>query len=710
MPDPERKLDVPLSLAYRAWLQDQESSPDAGISVSLSFDGDLSQIEGLGFETHTVLGDLALGVVHFRDIPALTENDSVLWIAVGESPERTLDTAVRDTRARATAPINGPPVDGLWHADVSSGALTKVPRGTGRGVIVAVIDTGIDFTHPMFMSQRSPTWKTRILRIWDMGLTPATVNDCPPVRLLASANTYGVEYDTAEIEAHLNGGQAINHRDCDGHGTHVAGIAAGGTVFGYFGDATYVGVAPEADIIAVRYLYLPEKIYYKLPNGSVGPEVTDASRFADAVLYCLRTARELGKSVVINMSFGDGSLPGDGLDDRSRLVDSILDPAHADDDVHFPTRAAVVKSAGNDGVNSELVGRIEVPLSGEIVVPFALVDARDGMQTDWRDCQQRLHKPDLSLNFWYARPAAPLSVRFAVRLPHNNMFSADVSAGGKLELGINPIVGPPRNDIIVAFAPNIHRITIEHKDMPAVPHPAGGTVQRQHVRIFVGPKFSMGRLSYHEGIYEVRIKAPAGTIIFVKGRMEFWNAGAAVFRMNPTLQNGTDRHTNIRRLADSTILDPLGRHVITVASYSEIPDPFDGPTTAQGITSSSSRGPLRDYSNPSRPPIAVKPDIAAPGDKITSADTRHKEDWLQWPWWYWGLRFIEHGGTSMSAPMVAGTIALMFEKNPNLNVTQIRTALSTTTRAAVEPSAAPHSTNAYGVGRLDTMRSHQSTP
>ena len=112
------------------------------------------------------------------------------------------------------------------------------------------MDTGIDFTHPMFIDASG---NTRILRIWDQTLTPATIAECPPVRLPASNDTYGVEFDAAKIQGHLNGGAQIAHRDCAGHGTHVAGIAAGGTNFvPVFGDAELVGVAPEADIIAVK--------------------------------------------------------------------------------------------------------------------------------------------------------------------------------------------------------------------------------------------------------------------------------------------------------------------------------------------------------------------------------------------------------------------------------------------------------------------------
>src|SRR4029079_18310576 len=106
----------------------------------------------------------------------------------------------------------------------------------------------------MFMSQLTPTKKTRIKRIWDQGLVPASITECPAQSLLLPRGRYGVECDDTKIETAINAGPLLPHRDCEGHGTHVAGIAAGGTVFGPGGDASKVGVAPKADIIAVKVL------------------------------------------------------------------------------------------------------------------------------------------------------------------------------------------------------------------------------------------------------------------------------------------------------------------------------------------------------------------------------------------------------------------------------------------------------------------------
>jgi hypothetical protein len=65
---------------------------------------------------------------------------------------------------------------------------------------------------------------------------------------------------------------------------------------------------------------------------------------------------------------------------------------------------------------------------------------------------------------------------------------------------------------------------------------------------------------------------------------------------------------------------------------------------------------LRDFSDPPLGPIAAKPDIAAPGNDITSAMSRHVPGLVQWPWRYWGVRFQDMSGTSMASPMVAGLL------------------------------------------------------
>lgn len=709
MPNPgeSAKLDASLAAALHAYevSSDGDRHAAAGISVALRFEGDLTAIEALGFETHLVTSNEALGVLWFQDLPALIAHPGVLRIAAGRRHKSRLDTAVRDIQARAMIPISGAPIDGLWNAVIATGALTNVPDATGKDVIVAIIDTGIDYKHPMFMSQLAPTKKSRILRIWDQGLVPAALADCPPVARLASPSTYGVEFDTTKIEADLNGGAALAHKDCDGHGTHVAGIAAGGVLFPPGGDAGKVGVAPEASIIAVKYIDTPDHIFYRLAAGP-GAEVGWTLRFRDAVLYCLRTARALSKPVVINMSFGSGAMPGDGLDDDAVFVDQLMNPASAPGPLNFPRGAVVVHAAGNDGdITDRQLARITVPAGGEITVPIELSDTRGVTQTRWEQCAQRLHKPSVGVNFWYRRASAVLSVRFTMRSPNNGPFGTNVLVGGTLTRGFVPRIGPPLSVSSVAPSANVHRMKVEHEDTPAAPHPAGGTVRRQRVYCSVEPKESGGTISYHPGIYEVRIQAPAGTEIFALCDQEFWGPGLTViFRIANTMQDGSLLHGNIRITNEFTATDTLGQHAITVAAYDE--------GNANHIASFSSRGPLRDFSDPATPlPVIPKPDIAGPGVRINSAEGVDTEALLpRTPNFAAGIRFHELSGTSMAAPVVAGVIALMLDKKADLHTAETRSILAAAVRAAVVPAMPPASTNAYGSGMVDALPSHTATP
>jgi len=78
-----------------------------------------------------------------------------------------------------------------------------------------------------------------------------------------------------------------------------------------------------------------------------------------------------------------------------------------------------------------------------------------------------------------------------------------------------------------------------------------------------------------------------------------------------------------------------------------------------------------------------------------------------------GNRFVEYGGTSMAAPMVAGIVALMLEKNPNLTIDQVRAALlaSAAGRDGANPGPLdPGYADAFGAGRPAALESHTGTP
>ncbi|WP_283683027.1 S8 family peptidase [Parablautia sp. Marseille-Q6255] len=161
---------------------------------------------------------------------------------------------------------------------------------TGKGVLIGFLDSGIDYTHPAF---RNPDGTTRILRIWDQ-----TLPDGPA----PSDLTYGTEFTQEQLNAALFSGAPLNtvpHRDEDGHGTSIAGIACGSPDPG----SDFIGAAPDSRIIAVklkpakRYL----RDYFVIPEDAVAYQETDLML---GVRYMVRISRALRLPLVICMSVG----------------------------------------------------------------------------------------------------------------------------------------------------------------------------------------------------------------------------------------------------------------------------------------------------------------------------------------------------------------------------------------------------------------------
>ena len=150
---------------------------------------------------------------------------------------------------------------------------------TGKGVIVAIIDSGIDYTHKDFINEDGTS---RILYIWDQ-----TAEGTPP-----EGFSKGAEYTNDMINIALNNAfpfQVIPIVDTNGHGTAVSGIAAGN---GRSSNGENLGAAPEADIISVK---LGSKGYKSFAR------TTELMR---AIKYVIDKAKQLEKPIAINISFG----------------------------------------------------------------------------------------------------------------------------------------------------------------------------------------------------------------------------------------------------------------------------------------------------------------------------------------------------------------------------------------------------------------------
>lgn len=255
-----------------------------------------------------VEGIWSVGVPVAR-LTELADLPEVEFVEAGRQMSPSLETSVPETRAdRVRNPP--PPAVGL----------------DGTGVVVGIIDFGLDFTLDDF---RNADGTTRVAFLWDQLLTPAAGEGSP------GRFGYGVEYGRAAIDAALAVADPfarVRHAaDPGSHGTHVAGIAAGNgrAADAQFGAGRFVGVAPGATLIFVQ------------PSAAdANTTFTDSVHVTEAIAYVFEKAAELGLPCAINMSLGQNGGSHDGESLVERAIDRLLEQ---------PGRAMVV-AAGNEHI------------------------------------------------------------------------------------------------------------------------------------------------------------------------------------------------------------------------------------------------------------------------------------------------------------------------------------------------------------------------
>lgn len=178
---------------------------------------------------------------------------------------------------------------------------------TGRGVLVAVVDSGIDYAHTDFCNADGTT---RILELWDQTLD--MVFDRDDINQALKQPTEALRYEVCPS------------RDSSGHGTHVAGIASGN---GRASNGRYRGIAFESELIIV-------KLGTPLENSF--PRTTELMRALD---YCVKKSIEYNKPIAINLSFGNSY----GSHSGTSLLETYIN------DVADFGRNVVVIGSGNDG-------------------------------------------------------------------------------------------------------------------------------------------------------------------------------------------------------------------------------------------------------------------------------------------------------------------------------------------------------------------------
>jgi subtilisin family serine protease len=190
-----------------------------------------------------------------------------------------------------TNPPTAPSLDlarTMVHYPLLDAKIPVAQRG-GAGVLVGIIDTGVDGGHPGFAG--------RLIAVWDQGNPPAVAGTSPAGRHVGNA-----AYTLFNWGTELQGpAETVNSQDPNGHGTHVTGIAAGAEVRNAAGVVVSpAGLAPAAKIVVVRCI------------GVTGGDPVTAVQWIFQKAQELSTPAQPLVPCVINMSFGTNDHPHDG--------------------------------------------------------------------------------------------------------------------------------------------------------------------------------------------------------------------------------------------------------------------------------------------------------------------------------------------------------------------------------------------------------------
>lgn len=528
---------------------------------------------------------------------------------------------------------------------------------TGKGVVVGIVDTGVDVSHG---DLRAADGKSRVRYLIDFSRPPAERQPELEAEYGCTDESECAIFSNQDLDELLdNDISGDEPRDAFGHGTHVTSLAAGNGLSSE--TPRYIGVAPEAEIFGARV------------SRAGGGAIFDADIIL-ATRFIFEQAERLHMPAVVNLSLGSDFGTHDGTSALEQALASFVGPAH-------PGRAIVV-AAGNSGTlyagsgsgEPEPLGihtEVHVPRESPVEVPlitpsaaqgatpgatiYAWLGARAGDEISVgldRDGEPWIPDvpPGVSTTFQgdgyegtvfngptdddssiKAGAANAVIVidgdftpgtRFTVRLSGHGSVNLWLQSSGGASTDVSPGVLVPRGQ-----KQGTINIPASHPDLIAV----GATVNRNRWRDYLGQPFLVGQSDVSDQLAEVD-----GTALFSAAGPN------ALGVMKPDL---------------------VAPGMYVIGAMSALADPRSNGAT--GVFASQGRCGEPDYE------CFVTDDEHA----VTS-------------------------GTSMSAPLVSGAIALLLESHPELTQPQLRTLLQAGARQPTGPILAEQQ---VGPGALDLL-------
>ncbi|MBO4741389.1 MAG: S8 family peptidase [Bacteroidales bacterium] len=486
-----------------------------------------------------------------------------------------------------------------------------LPQGyTGKDVLVGITDWGFDFTHPNFYDTTRRQY--RISKVWDQfklsGPAPAGFN-------------YGTEFSTKEalLDAKCDTPGVYNYST---HGTHVAGIAGGSGC-----GTKYRGIAPEVEFLLVSF---------KLNEAGA----------LDAFAWLKEQAKEAGKRLVVNMSWGMYSF---GANDGTSLISQAIN-SYADSGVVF------VSSAGNNGdVNFHLMKVFDsLPDTLRTIVGFS-GDVGEGISA-WGNVGGRFK---IGLAF---SSGDSVFVPTPFYETNRSVFYSDTI----IVVGSDTI----RYDVAMESA-NINN---------GRPYAFVNIAKSNYkVHLFV-TSAQQGDTVHLWNVYNKRDHAG--------------NTGVAFLSDNMSGYSGGDHFYGLSEPA-------MAAKCITVAAHrADRIVQRDSSYSAGTIANFSSYGPT--LTNPN------KPEISAPGVGVVSSTSSYTSDNItpeaSVAYHSRFYHFAALSGTSMASPTATGVVALMLQANPNITVDEVRDIIISTARTDnATGDLHGNCSIRWGYGKIDAM-------
>ena len=299
--NPELALSLSLDDTKRMespWLRSGFSLDTNTWKLILFYNGSLEEIQKeIPFSFIPLLGNFAILFIQEKYLPDFLAYPQVLYVELSRPIYENALTGIASSC--------------LPDYNIITGRNVNETTLTGKGTVIAILDSGVDYTHPDF---RNTDGSTRILAYWDQSLpfihNHFSINNPYNLgiifseedlnQLLTGANNFSF-FDSSTPTALGTAAESLSpSEDISGHGTHIAGICAGN---GRVSNGKNQGVAPESSLIVIKLKNDASSVY------------SDYANLMMAVDFAVHFTNSLSLPLSINISYGsnDGSHTGNSL-------------------------------------------------------------------------------------------------------------------------------------------------------------------------------------------------------------------------------------------------------------------------------------------------------------------------------------------------------------------------------------------------------------